>query len=233
MIEDPPLLTVRSNFERPTATEVAALTGVPTGHLVDALGGHGALDHRIKPVTQALPSAQVFCGIAVTCDCGPADNLAVFAALEATRPGDVIVAATGAHMGCALIGDLLLGMARNCGVLAFVTDGLARDLDGLEAVGIPVFCRGISPNSPARNGPGKVGLPVHLGGMTVASGDLVAGDRDGVVVVVPRARIAEVTQALVQIREAEAELEAKVQGGLKIPDFVAGLLASDKVRRLD
>jgi len=232
MIEDPPLLTVRSDFERPTAAAVAALAGVPTGHLVDALGGYGALDHRIKPVTQAPPAEQVFCGVAVTCDCGPADNLAVFAALEATRPGDVIVAATGTYMGCALIGDLLLGMARNCGAQAFVTDGLARDLDGLEGVGIPVFCRGISPNSPARNGPGTVGLPINLGAVTVASGDLVVGDRDGVVVV-PRARIAEITRALVKIREAEAELEAKVEGGLKIPDFVADLLGSDRVRRLD
>ena len=232
MIEDPPLLTVRSNFERPAAAAVAALAGAPTGHLVDALGGLGALDYRIKAVTPAPPADQVFCGVAVTCDCGPADNLAVFAALQATRPGDVIVAATDAYMGCALIGDLVLGMARNCGALAFVTDGLARDLDGLEAVGIPVFCRGISPNSPARNGPGKVGLPIHLGGVTVASGDLVAGDRDGVVVV-PRGRIEEVIQALARVREAEAGLEAKVAGGLKVPDFAAALLASDRVRRLD
>ncbi len=232
MIEDPPLLTVRSTFERPAAAAVEALAGAPTGHLVDALGGLGALDYRIKPVTPAAPAGQVFCGVAVTCDCGPADNLAVFAALEATRPGDVIVAATDAYMGCALIGDLLLGMARNCGALAFVTDGLARDLDGLEAVGIPVFCRGISPNSPARNGPGKVGLPIHLGGVTVASGDLVAGDRDGVVVV-PRGRIEEVIQALARVREAEAGLEAKVAGGLKVPDFAAALFASDRLRRLD
>ncbi len=232
MIEDPPLLTVRSSFERPAAAAVEALAGAPTGHLVDALGGLGALDYRIKPVTPALPADQVFCGVAVTCDCGPADNLAVFAALEATRPGDVIVAATDAYMGCALIGDLLLGMARNCGAVAVVTDGLARDLDGLEAVGIPVFCRGISPNSPARNGPGKVGLPIHLGGVTVASGDLIAGDRDGVVVV-PRGRIEEVIQALARVREAEAGLEAKVAGGLKVPDFAAALLASDRVRRLD
>ncbi len=231
MIEDPPLLTVRSTFERPAVSSVAALTGAPTGQLVDALGGLGALDYRIKPVTLA-PADQVFCGVAVTCDCGPADNLAVFAALEATRPGDVIVAATDAYMGCALIGDLLLGMARNCGALAVVTDGLARDLDGLEAVGIPVFCRGISPNSPARNGPGNAGLPINLGGVTVASGDLIAGDRDGVVVV-PRGRIEEVIQALARIREAEAGLEAKVKGGLKVPDFVADLLASDRVRRLD
>ena len=232
MIEDPPLLTIRSTFERPVAAAVEALAGAPTGHLVDALGGLGALDYRIKPVSPTRPADQVFCGVAVTCDCGPADNLAVFAALQATRPGDVIVAATDAYMGCAPIGDLVLGMARNCGALAFVTDGLARDLDGLEAVGIPVFCRGISPNSPARNGPGKVGLPIHLGGVTVASGDVVAGDRDGVVVV-PRARIEEVTQALARIREAEAGLEAQVAGGLKVPDFAAALLASDRVRRLD
>lgn len=232
MIEDPPLLTIDSNFERPAAAAVAALADTPSGHLVDALGGLGALDYRIKPVTPGPPARQAFCGIAVTCDCGPADNLAVFAALEATRPGDVIVAATDAYMGTALIGDLLLGMARNCGAVAFVTDGLARDQDGLEGVGIPVFCRGISPNSPARNGPGSVGLPITLGGVTVQSGDLVAGDRDGVVVV-PRARIEEVTAALARVREAEAALEAKVAGGLKVPDFAAGLLASDRVRRLD
>jgi regulator of RNase E activity RraA len=60
----------------------------------------------------------------------------------------------------------------------------------------------------------------------------VAGDRDGVVVV-PRARIDEVIQALAGIREAEAALEAKVEAGLKVPDFVADLLGSDRVRRLD
>ena len=232
MIEDPPLLTIRSDFARPAAAAVAALAGVPSGHLVDALGGHGALDYRIKPVTEGPPAAQTFCGVALTCDCGPADNLAVFAALEALRPGDVIVAATDAFMGCAVVGDLLLGMAKNAGAAAFVTDGLARDLDGIEGVGTPVFCRGVSPNSPARNGPGRLGLPVTLGGVTVASGDLVAGDRDGVVVV-PRARIDDVIQALAGVREAEAALEAKVKAGLTVPDFVQDLLGSGRVRRLD
>ncbi len=231
MIEDPPLLTIRSGFARPAAAAVAALTGVPSGHLVDAMGGHGALDYRIKPVTQAPPAAHAFCGVALTCDCGPADNLAVFAALEAVRPGDVIVAATDAFTGCAVVGDLVLGMARNGGAAAFVTDGLARDLDGIEGVGMPVFCRGVSPNSPARNGPGRLGLPVTLGGVTVASGDLVAGDRDGVVVV-PRAEIDAVIEALEAVRTAETALEAKVKAGLKVPDFVQSLLASERVRRL-
>lgn len=229
MIEDPPVMTIRRGFGRPAADIVAALTGVPTGNLVDAMGGRGALDHRIKPVLGGDPA---FCGVAVTCQAGPADNLALFGALEVAQAGDVMVAGTDAFEGTAVIGDLLLGMARNRGMVAFVTDGLVRDLDGLEGVGIPVFCRGVSPNSPARNGPCTVGLPVTLGGVAVASGDIVAGDRDGVVVV-PREHAEAVVEALAAVRAAERDLEAKVQAGLEIPDFIRELLDSGRVRYLD
>ena len=104
-------------------------------------------------------------GVAVTCNCGPADNLALFAALETAGPGDILVAATDACMSTSVTGDLLLGMARNRGVTALVTDGVVRDLVGILGVGLPVYCAGLSPNSPARNGPGSVGLPVVLGGV--------------------------------------------------------------------
>jgi len=232
MIEDPPVLTIRRRFNRPPPAAVAALTGVPTGQIVDAMGGRAALDFRIKPVldTGAVPCA--FTGVAVTCHAGPADNLALWGALDLARPGDVIVAATDGFTGTAVTGDLMLGIARNRGVVALVTDGLARDLDGMTAVGIPVYCRGISPDSPARNGPGIVGRPITLGGMTVASGDLIAGDRDGVVVV-PQDRIEEVTAALAEVRAAEAALEQKVRDGLDMPDFARALLASDRVKTVD
>ncbi|MFQ5776354.1 MAG: RraA family protein [Kiloniellaceae bacterium] len=226
------MLTIRRGFERPAGELVAALAGVPTGHLVDAMGGRGAIDYRIKALVDGPDVASAFCGVALTCYAGPDDNLAVFAALEVARPGDVIVAATDAFDGSAVIGDLLLGIAKNRGVAAFVMDGLARDLEGIAAVGIPVFCRGVSPNSPARNGPGTVGLPVTLGGLTVASGDLIAGDRDGVVVV-PRERAQVVIQALAAVRKAETALETKVRDGLEVPDFIRDLLASGRVRYLD
>ncbi|CCV14403.1 hypothetical protein MESS4_670060 [Mesorhizobium sp. STM 4661] len=44
--------------------------------------------------------------------------------------------------------------ARNKGVAGFITDGLVRDVVGIEAVGLPVYCAGVIANSPARNGPG-------------------------------------------------------------------------------
>ena len=62
------------------------------------------------------------------CAAGPADNLAVFGALLLAEPGDVVVCATDAFMHAAVTGDLLLGMLKNKGVVAFVTDGAVRDL---------------------------------------------------------------------------------------------------------
>ncbi len=229
MIEDPPLLTIRREFPRPTPDQVAALTGMPTGQVVDCLEGRGALDGRIKPID---PAAANFCGVALPCHAGPADNLAVFGALDAAQPGDVILIGTDGFTATAVIGDLVHGMARNRGTAAVVTDGYVRDLAGLRAVGLPCFAAGVTPNSPARNGPGTVGLPVTLGDVTVAAGDLVVGDIDGVVIV-PLARIDAVIARLETVRTAEAELEAKVKAGLELPDFVKSLLASDQVREID
>jgi 4-hydroxy-4-methyl-2-oxoglutarate aldolase len=73
---------------------------------------------------------------------------------------------------------------------------------------------GVSPNSPGKRGPGTVGLPIVCGGSAVATGDVVIGDRDGVVVV-PRARLAETLANLSQVKAAEAAMLEGVCGGLR------------------
>lgn len=229
MIVDPPLLTIRAGFPRPTREIVEGFAGAPTGNVVDAMGGGGALDYRIKPLEA---SDKVMVGVALTCECGPADNLALFGALSIAKPGDILVAATGGYAGVALTGDLMLGMARNRGVAGLVTDGMVRDIVGILGVGLPVYCAGVTPNSPVRNGPGSVGQPVVLGGLRIDSGDILIGDRDGIVVV-PRSEAAKVLKTLATVRAAEAALEAKVKGGLDLPDFVRAVLESDRVRHID
>jgi 4-hydroxy-4-methyl-2-oxoglutarate aldolase len=82
-----------------------------------------------------------------------------------------------------------------------------------------------------RSGPGTVGQPVVLGGVTVDSGDLVIGDNDGIVIV-PRDQVGAVLKKLPDIRAAEAALEAKVKGGLEVPDFIQAILDSDRVVEL-
>jgi 4-hydroxy-4-methyl-2-oxoglutarate aldolase len=229
MIGDPPVLIMRRNFKRPDKKVVAAFAGVPTGHVVDAMGGRGALDYRIKSV---VPVKGVMVGVAVTSDNGPADNLALFGSLSIAQAGDVLVAGTEAFMVTAVTGDLLLGMAKNRGVIGFVTDGVVRDLPGILGVGMPTYCAGITPNSPVKNGPGTVGLPVVVGGVTVESGDIVIGDQDGVVIV-PQARAEAVLASLEGVRAAEAKMEGQVKAGMLLPDSVKAILASGRVQEID
>ncbi len=107
---------------------------------------------------------------------------------------------------------MMLGMAKNQGVCALVTDGMVRDIEGLNAVGIPVFARGLSPNSPFKDGPGTIGLPISLGGVTVNSGDVVIGDQDGVVVVA-REALESVLAALADVKTKEAKMDELVAKG--------------------
>ncbi|MBV9753149.1 MAG: RraA family protein [Hyphomicrobiales bacterium] len=229
MITDPPVLTVRRRFHRPNAKSLRALAKVQTGHLVDALEGRGALDFAIKPID---PKRSSFVGTALTCETGPSDNLAIFGALSIAKPGDVIVAAAEGFSGTAVIGDNLAMMAKNRGVVALVADGMGRDTTGIVKAGLPVFVRGVTPNSCVRSGPGRVGLPIVCGGVAVESGDLVAGDEDGVVVV-PQALIEPVIRRLAEVIKAEKALQARIAEGMAVLDSVAALMQSDRVRYLD
>jgi 4-hydroxy-4-methyl-2-oxoglutarate aldolase len=214
MIEESPALVTAMSVERVSAEEVAHFRGAPKSFVVDALGGVGALDWRIKPVVGGA-----LVGIALTCDCGPNDNLALAAAVARSEPGDVIVAAISCFTGAAVVGDLLLGIARNRGVVGLVTDGMVRDLVDLEALGMPVFAMGVTPNSPGRRGPGTVGLPIVCGGRAIVSGDIIVADRDGVVSV-PRALIGETLANLGRVKAPEAAMLERVRGGLKDVPFV-------------
>jgi 4-hydroxy-4-methyl-2-oxoglutarate aldolase len=229
MIEDPPLLQIRRNFARPDPALRNRFTGVPTEHLVDAMDGRGALDYMVKPVD---PGRATFVGFAVTCLCAPGDNLAIVAALAQLQPNDVIVAATDSHTSLAVVGRRITGMARNRGAVAVVTDGLARDTAGIRSNGVPVFCRGVTPNSATASGPGTVGQPVVVGGVAVSSGDIVVGDADGVVVI-PQWRIDDVLIRLEAVRAREADLAEKLAAGLGVPRRVTELLASPRVKYLD
>ncbi len=225
---NPPALTIRHNFRRPPAELVKLLGESPTGWVVDANGRRGAFDYRIHALTRSMR----FCGVALTVQTRARDNLAPYAALQHARPGDVIVVAAAAYEEASVAGDLMLGMAKNQGVVAFVTDGMVRDIDGLNAVGIPVFARGLSPNSPYKDGPGTVGLPISLGGVTVNAGDVVIGDQDGVVVIA-REALEDVLVALAGVKVKESTMDQLVANGATSPPGFEQLIAEKGVRYVD
>jgi 4-hydroxy-4-methyl-2-oxoglutarate aldolase len=214
MLENPPLVTIHRGFRRPDPKLVECFRGAQTSHLADAMDGRGALDYRIKPIDSTNAS---FVGPAITAFAYPADVLAVFAALSEAQPGDVIVCANDEFTKTAVIGDLAARMMKNAGIAAFVTDGLARDKAGIIEVGLPLFCRGIQPNSPAMNGPGIVGAPVTLGDVHVNPGDVMVGDADGVVVV-PAGRLEIVLERLLRVQEAETRAVQRVLEGAAMSD---------------
>jgi 4-hydroxy-4-methyl-2-oxoglutarate aldolase len=226
VIEEPPLLTIARKIDRPSAAEIEPFRGVPLSFLCDAMGGDGALDWRIKPI-----SVSSLFGVALTCQCGPADVLPLKTAVAMCQPGDVIMVATGGHVGAAVVGDLLLGIAKNRGAVGFVTDGLIRDRIDVEALQIPVYARGVTPNSPHSKGPGSVGLPIVCGGRRIASGDLIVGDRDGIVVV-PRGDIPEALTNLERVRALEAKASAAVRAGSTNVEDVTPLTPEERIRRV-
>ena len=195
------------------------------------MDGRGAMEHRIR-LLEGFSKESRLLGTALTCHCGPGDNLGLFGAVAEAQPGDVIVAATDSFEGTCLTGDLLMGMARNSKVAGLVTDGLVRDPEGIRQVGLPVFCRGVTPNSPVRNGPGTIGFPVVVGGVKVESGDIIAADSEGVVVI-PQKELAGVLQRIPEIQSAEKRTEQAVDEGMKMLDSVRELLNSDKVEYVE
>lgn len=221
-------LTVRRRFPRPPAELVRRLSEAPTGWVVDANGRKGALDYRIRPLTRAVK----FCGVALPVRSRARDNLAPYAAIEHAQAGDVIVVATGDYVEASVAGDVMIGMMKNQGVCAFVTDGVVRDIDGLNAVGIPVCARGLSPNSPYKDGPGTIGLPITLGGVVVEAGDVVVGDQDGIVVVAQGA-LENVVAALAEVQAKEAQMDRIVAEGARLPEGLAEIIAQKGVHLLD
>ena len=222
------IITISREFSRPSAELLKPFSDIPTGYVADVQDRRGALDCSIKPMFD-FPS---IAGPAVTVQTVPDDNLAPYLAMDVLQAGDVLVIANGGWTGSSVIGDLIAGMFKNIGVAAIVTDGAVRDVAGLKQVGVPVFARGLTANSPQKNGPGSVGLEVSIGGVVIRSGDIIVGDRDGVVVL-PQEKIPSALEGLQAVREKERKIEALIAKGLTKPDWVKELLSSDRVKYLD
>lgn len=211
---------VRTKIERAPKHLVEQFAEYPTGNIVDAMGRFGAMDPGVKPVGPRMK----FAGSALTVRIRACDNLVIYKALELAQPGDAIVIATNNFQGAATWGDLTSMIAKAKGVAAMVTDGMVRDVDGICHVGVPVFARGTTPNSPFKDGQGEVNFTVSCGGVTVRPGDILVGDSDGVVVI-PREEWDEVLKGVAKILEKENQTVANIQAGKVIPDWVAKTLA--------
>ena len=189
------------NMDQELHEQLRRLTSLTAADLGDAMERLGVVDSRIRTI---WPGAHLV-GRAVTVWPRAGDNLFVHQALELLEPGDVVVVNGQADEMRALVGERMAKKAQDLGGRGFVIDGAVRDVAGLRDLGVPVYARAVTPAGPYKYGPGKINVPIAVGGVVVHPGDVVVGDDDGVVVV-PRDQVNEVIERAEVTVAADQEL---------------------------
>lgn len=192
-------------WSRPDSARFSDLSRQPAAIVGDALDRMTAMDGTIR----RLSGSGTGIGTALPIEVRAGDNLAVHRAMDEARPGDILVINSRGDTTRAIIGDLLGEMMVAAGVKGAVVDGAARDIADLSDQGLHVFARSVTPAGPFKHGPGSVGSPVAVGGVVVCAGDVIVGDDDGVVVV-PQARIDEVTSRVATVAANEETMRERI-----------------------
>jgi 4-hydroxy-4-methyl-2-oxoglutarate aldolase len=105
-------------------------------------------------------------------------------AIDALRPGEVAVLATGGLHGPAHWGELFSNAALARGARGTVIDGYHRDTRQVLELGYPVYSTGASPlDSWGRSTAIGYGHPVNCGGVLVNQGDIIFAEIDGIAVI--------------------------------------------------
>lgn len=130
----------------------------------------------------------------------------MFHALDSLKPNEIYVC-SGASPRYAVWGELMATRAIQLKAAGAICDGYCRDSGGILALNFPTFCYGAYAQD---QGPrGKVvdyAVPIEIGGIRIRPGDILFGDRDGVLVI-PR----EAEQEAIALAFEKAETENKVR----------------------
>jgi 4-hydroxy-4-methyl-2-oxoglutarate aldolase len=197
---------------------VARFRGLASSNLADAMGRFNFMDPGIQQ-----RSGLALCGLAVTVNTRPADNLMVHKALQVAQPGDIVVVATSGSTGSSVFGELMCHTAVAARLGGIIVDGAIRDIDGITRLGLPAYSRSVSPGGCDKDGPGEINVPISCGGAVVMPGDIIVGDGDGVAVV-PRDHAEEVLDLVAELVDREEKRIAEINAGIVFRPDVDELL---------
>ncbi|CAM3584336.1 RraA family protein [Aeromicrobium ponti] len=172
---------IYTNFTRPEKELVRAFENMAVANIADNMNRSSCLNSNIKPMN----SGRIL-GPALTVKSRKGDNLLFHKALDIAQPGDIIVVDAQGDTSNAVAGEIMMRYAIKKGIGGFLIDGVIRDLDSITESLFPVYAIGTSPNGPYKDGPGEINVPISCGGVVVHPGDIVVGDKDGVVIINPK-----------------------------------------------
>jgi regulator of RNase E activity RraA len=142
------------------------------------------------------------------------ETLLGWCTLLSKAPADHVVVCQPNNREVALMGELSAQTLHARGVLGYVVDGGSRDTDLVLEQGFPVFCSFLTPSDIVERWiPDRYGEPVTIGTVTIAAGDYLLGDRDGVVIV-PRAIAEEVVAKTEEVVATESDMRRALIGGM-------------------
>jgi 4-hydroxy-4-methyl-2-oxoglutarate aldolase len=204
---------------------IQQLRDLGSATVYEAQGATGALDSGVKP----LDPGSRLAGPAFTVNMRPADNLMLHYALLHAQPGDVLVVDAKGFLEAGPWGDVLTAQAMKLGLAGMVIHGAVRDSTAIVEAGFPVFCRGLSIKGTGKHQPGQIRVPVTLGDVVIHPGDIVVGDRDGVVIVSAE-RAQQVLELALSREQKEAEMKEAIARGATTVELMQ---LDETLRRLD
>jgi regulator of RNase E activity RraA len=205
-----------------------ALESISTATLTTVLLKKGLRNVWIRGAFPKQPGQKRVVGPAVTLRFVPAREdlatpaswgspISTRAAIEAMAQGDVAVAGAMGVTDAGIFGDILCARMAYRKVGALITDGVMRDMEGVLATGLPVWCAGAAaPASVAGLTFVNWNEPVGCGGVAVFPGDIISADGDGAVVI-PKALLAEVAEQAIEQERHEGWVIGEVRKGTPLP----------------
>lgn len=139
------------------------------------------------------------------------------AAIEAMPEGCIVVADSMGVTDAGIFGDILCARMAKRAVAALITDGVLRDVAGVNRTGLPVWSRGFAA-PPSVAGLTFVGWQetIGCGGVAVIPDDVIIADDDGAVVI-PKALLDEVLAEGPEQERMEAWIVEEVENGATLP----------------
>ena len=183
----------------------------------------GYMDGRIVACYPKLPPMVGYASTATFRSASPPRSGNVYAGLDeqvesfAKLPGPAVVVFQDldSPVAAATFGEVMCTTYKAFGAVGLITSGAGRDLDQVEVLDFPCFTSGTISAHGYCHIP-SVNVPVHVGNVMVAPGDLIHGDRNGVTTI-PHAVAGQVADACEELASAEAIVLGYLRAGKVTP----------------
>lgn len=199
---------------------VERLSACYTGVLHDVMRAAGLANFVLPPHLLPVVDGMNLAGPAFTvrggsAPCADEDTLLAWTGMLSKAPADhvLVIAPNAGNQVCAYMGELSAETLHYKKLRGALMDGGCRDTDFIVKLGFPVWASYCTPlDIVGRWRPEALDVAINIGGVDIQPGDMLCGDRDGVVVI-PAARAEEiVTLAEAAIAKENLVRKAILQG---------------------